>query len=165
MRSCKHYPILLLISSNIAIVLPAAAQPLSEKQISLAIAQEIASAAVEQCRKDGFRVAATVVDRAGRTKVILRDDATGPHTVEASQRKAYTAAVFRVSTLTFAERVKQPAAAGLTNLEGVLALQGGMPIKAGEEVIGAVGVGGAPGGDKDEACAQAGIQKVMDQLR
>jgi uncharacterized protein GlcG (DUF336 family) len=140
------------------------AQVLSEKQISLALAHDIAMAAVDQCRKDGFRVAATVVDRAGRTKVVVRDDGTGPHTVEASQRKAYTAAVFRVPTVSFAERVRQPAAAALINLEHVIALQGGLPIKAGDEVIGAVGVGGAPGGDKDEVCALAGIQKIADQL-
>jgi len=91
-------------------------------------------AAVDQCRKDGFRVAATVVDRAGRTKVVVRDDGTGPHTVEASQRKAYTAAIFRVPTAAFAERVKQPAAAALINLEHVIALQGGVPIKAEDEV-------------------------------
>ena len=111
-----------------------------------------------------FRVAATVVDRAGRTKVVVRDDGTGPHTVEASQRNAYTAAVFRVPTAAFAERVRQPAAAPLINLEHVIALQGGLPIKAGDEVIGAVGVGGAPGGDKDEVCALAGIQRVADPL-
>lgn len=141
------------------------AQVLSEKQISLALAHDIAMAAVDQCRKDGFHVAATVVDRAGRTKVVVRDDGTGPHTVEASYRKAYTAAVFRVPTGAFAERVRQPAAAALIELEQVIALQGGVPIKVGEEVIGAVGVGGAPGGDKDEACASAGIQKVGERLR
>lgn len=138
---------------------------LSEKQISLDLAHDIALAAVEQCRKNGFRVAATVVDRAGQTKVVLRDDGTGPHVVEASRRKAYTAAVFRVPSGAFTERVSNPAVAALTQLRGVIALRGGVPIKAGDEVIGAVGVGGAPGGDKDEACAQAGIQKVADQLR
>jgi uncharacterized protein GlcG (DUF336 family) len=155
----------ILMSCSIPTAGPAAAQVLSEKQVSLAIAHDIAMAAVDQCRKDGFRVAATVVDRAGRTKVVVRDDGTGPHTVEASERKAYTAAVFRVPTGTFAERVKQPAAAALINLDHVIALQGGLPIKAGEEVIGAIGIGGAPGGDKDEVFALAGIQKVADQLR
>ena len=147
-------------------VCPSTAAPvLSEKQISMAIANDMALAAVDQRRKDGFHVAVTVVDRAGRIKVVIRDDGANPHTVEASQRKAYTAAMFRVPTGTFAERVRQPAAAALINLADVIALQGGLPIKAADEVIGAIGVGGAPGGDKDEVCAQAGIHKVADQLR
>jgi uncharacterized protein GlcG (DUF336 family) len=141
-----------------------AQQVLTEKQVSLAIAQEMATAAVEQCRKDGFKVAATVVDRSGNVKVLLRADGTGPHVFEASRRKAYTAAVFRVPTGTFAERVSHPAAASLTQLDSVIALQGGVPIKVGDEVIGAIGVGGAPGGDKDEVCANAGLQKVAEHL-
>jgi len=160
----RHALLAILMSFSVAAGCPAAAQVLNEKQISLALAHDVAMAAVEQCRKDGYRVAATVVDRAGRTKVIVRDDGAGPHTVEASQRKAYTAAMFRVPTVLFAERIKQPAAAALTNLENVIALQGGVPIKAGDEVIGAIGVGGAPGGDKDDVCAQAGIQKIANQL-
>lgn len=141
-----------------------AAEVLSEKQISMALAHDVALAVVDQCRKDGFHVAATVVDRTGGIKVLIRDDGANPHTVEASQRKAYTAALFRVATGTFAERVRQPANAALTSLPNVIALQGGLPIKAGDEVIGAIGVGGAPGGDKDEVCAQAGIHKIADRL-
>jgi len=142
-----------------------AQQVVTERQISVGLAQEIATAALEQCRRDGFKVAVTVVDRSGRIKALLRDDGTGPHTIEASRRKAYTSAVFRVPTGVFAERVSHPAAAALTQLEDVIALQGGVPVKSGDEVIGAVGVGGAPGGDKDEICANAGIQKVADRLR
>ena len=143
-----------------------AQQVLNEKQISLALAQDIAQAAVEQCRKDGFRVVVTVVDRAGRVKAVLRDDGTGPHSLDTSRRKAYTSLTFRTPTGEFAERVQgNPAAAALKDVENVIALRGGLPIKAGDEVIGAVGVGGAPGGDKDEACAQAGIRKVADELR
>ena len=143
-----------------------AQQVLSEKQISLGVAHDVAMAAVEQCRKDGYRVAATVVDRAGRIKAVLRDDGTGPHSLDTSRRKAYTAVTFRTSTGEFAERLQaNPAAAALRDVENVIALRGGLPIKAGDEVIGGIGVGGAPGGDKDEACAQAGIQKVADQLR
>jgi uncharacterized protein GlcG (DUF336 family) len=144
---------------------PAVAQEvLTEKQVSLGLAQEIATAAIAECRKNGYHVAVTVVDRTGQIKVVLRDDGGNPHLVEASQRKAFTAAAFRSPSGAFAERVKNPAAAPLTTINGVIALQGGLPIKAGNEVIGAVGVGGAPGGDKDEACAQAGIQKVADKL-
>jgi uncharacterized protein GlcG (DUF336 family) len=154
-----------ILAASIAISTPGVAEPvISERQISVALAQDIATAAMEQCRKDGFKVAVTVVDRSGRLKVLLRDDGTGPQTIEASQRKAYTSAAFRVPSGTFAERVSHPAAAALIQLENVIALQGGVPVKVGDEVIGAVGVGGAPGGDKDEACANAGIQKVVDRL-
>jgi uncharacterized protein GlcG (DUF336 family) len=145
---------------------PALAQDvLTEKQISLGLAQEIASAAIGECRKNGYHVAVTVVDRGGRIKAILRDDGGNPHLVEASRRKALTAAAFRSSSGAFAERVRNPDSAPLTTIRGVIALRGGLPIKVGNEVIGAVGVGGAPGGDKDEACAQAGIQKVADKLQ
>ncbi len=144
---------------------PAAAQIVTEKQVSAAVAQEIAQAAMMQCRNDGYRVAVTVVDRSGQNKAVLRDDGGNPHLLEASQRKAYTSAMFRAPSGAFAERVQNPAAAALTELDNVIALRGGLPIKVGDEVIGAVGVGGAPGGDKDEACAQAGIQKVADKLR
>jgi uncharacterized protein GlcG (DUF336 family) len=144
---------------------PAQAQVLMEKQISMAIAQEIAAAAVDKCQKDGFKVTATVVDRNGRIKAMLRADGTNPQTIEASQRKAYTAAMFRTTTDAFAERVSKPASAALTQLDGVIALRGGVPIKAGDDVIGAIGVGGAPGGDKDEVCSNAGIQKVIERLR
>jgi uncharacterized protein GlcG (DUF336 family) len=134
--------------------------------MSVAVAQEIAQAAMTQCHSDGYRVAVTVVDRGGQIKALLRDDGGNPHLVEASRRKAYTSAMFRVPSGTFFDRVQQNAgAAALTELDDVIALRGGLPIKVGDEVIGAVGVGGAPGGDKDEACAQAGIQKASDKLR
>jgi uncharacterized protein GlcG (DUF336 family) len=141
-----------------------AQQVLTEKQVSVALAQEIAQAAMTQCHNDGYRVAVTVVDRGGQIKAVLRDDNGSPHLIEASKRKAFTSAMFRSPSGAFAERIQNPALAPLTTLEGVIALRGGLPIKAGDEVIGAVGVGGAPGGDKDEACAQAGIQKVSDKL-
>lgn len=139
---------------------------LMEKQISLQLAQETAMATIEQCRKDGYKVAVTVVDRAGQIKVILRDDGTGPHTVDSSRRKAYTSLTFRVSTSEFAKRLaSNPAAANLKDITDVLVLGGGLPIFSGNEIIGAVGVGGAPGGDKDEACAQAGINKITGKLK
>jgi uncharacterized protein GlcG (DUF336 family) len=146
---------------------PAAAQSvLSEKQISLPLAQEAAAAAIEHCRKDGYKVSVTVVDRDGRVKVVLRDDGTGPHTLDTSRRKAYTSLSFRTSTAEFAKRIAtNPAAAGLKDVDGVITLGGGLPILSGSEVIGAIGVGGAPGGDKDEACSQAGINKIADKLK
>jgi uncharacterized protein GlcG (DUF336 family) len=138
----------------------------SEKQLSLPLAQEAAAAAIDQCRKDGYKVTVTVVDRAGRVKVVMRDDGTGPHTLDTSRRKAFTSLSFKTSSAEFAKRVAtNPEAAGLRDVDGVITLGGGLPILSGVEVIGAIGVGGAPGGDKDEACARAGINKIAEKIK
>ena len=138
----------------------------SEKQISLVLAQETAAAAIERCRKEGYRVAVTVVDRAGQVKATLRDDGAGPHTADTSRRKAYTALTLRAVTSEVVKRIAaNPEAAGLKEVTDVLILGGGIPIRAGTEIIGAVGVSGAPGGDKDEVCGQAGIDKIMPKLK
>lgn len=139
---------------------------LNEKQMSIRLAHEIALGALEQCRNDGWKVAVAVVDRGGQTRVLLRDDGTGPHTTETSRRKAYTAATFRVPTLEFAARIAtNPGAAGLKELPDVTTLGGGVPVRSHGEVIGAVGVSGAPGGDKDDVCAQAGLRRVLEALQ
>jgi uncharacterized protein GlcG (DUF336 family) len=95
----------------------------------------------------------------------LRGDGASPHTLENSQRKAYTARTFRITSGEFAQRVTDNPTSGQANLSGVIAIQGGLPIKLGEAVIGAVGVSGAPGGEKDEACAKAGLDRIADQLK
>jgi uncharacterized protein GlcG (DUF336 family) len=144
----------------------ASAQVLQERNISLAIAQELAQATVEACAAKNFNVAATVVDRAGIVRTMLRADRAGPHTVEASRAKAYTAASARNNTSAIMDSAeKNPAARHLAAIEGFLLLGGGVPVKAGDEVIGAVGVGGAPGGHLDEECANAGIAKVQAKLK
>jgi uncharacterized protein GlcG (DUF336 family) len=139
-----------------------AAGVVQEPSVTLALANEAAMAAVARCRADGFRVAVAVIDRAGNLKAIVRDDGAGLHTTDSARRKAFTSVTFRIPTSTFAERVQQtPALAGF---EGVLALPGGLPIQSGNEVVGAIGVGGAPTGAADAACAQAGIDKIRDRL-
>lgn len=144
----------------------AGAQVLQERNMPLAIAQEIAQATVEACAAKNFNVTATVVDRAGVTRAVLRADRAGPHTVAASRDKAFTAASARNATGAIAEGVeKNPAARNMAAIEGFLLLGGGVPVKVGDEVIGAVGVGGAPGGHLDEECANAGIEKVKAKLR
>jgi uncharacterized protein GlcG (DUF336 family) len=95
----------------------------------------------------------------------LRDDNASPHTFENSQRKAYTARTFRVPSAEFATRMAGDPVKAQLALPGVIALAGALPIKVGDEIIGAVGVSGAPGGEKDEACAKTGIDKVADQLK
>jgi uncharacterized protein GlcG (DUF336 family) len=144
---------------------PAGAQGLvTQKNISLALAQTIANAALAQCQSMGFKVAAAVVDRGGQTIVMLRDDGAGLHTPEGAERKAFTARTFSQPSAAFVKRlVDRPDTVGSRQYSRVLALAGGLPIKAGNEVVGAVGVSGSPG--KDDVCSQAGIDKVADQLK
>jgi uncharacterized protein GlcG (DUF336 family) len=143
---------------------PAGAQVLTQKNVSVAMAQAIANAALAQCQSMGFKVAVAVVDRGGQTIVMLRDDGAGLHTPEGAERKAFTARTFGQPSAAFVQRLKdRPDTAGSVHYTRVLALPGGVPIKAGNEVIGAVGVSGSPG--KDDVCSQAGIDKVADQLK
>ena len=144
---------------------PAGAQGvLTQKNVSLAMAQTIANAALAQCQSMGFKVAVSVVDRGGQAIVMLRDDGAGLHTPEGAERKAFTARTFSQPSAAFVQRLKdRPDTAGSVHYTRVLALPGGLPIKVGNEVIGAIGVSGSPG--KDDVCSQAGIDKVADQLK
>jgi len=138
----------------------------SEKNISLDLANQIAAATVASCQAAGYAVTATVVDRSGGVRSVQRADNAGPHTLAASLQKAYTSASARNNTLAMMEGAqKNPAAANLTDIPGFLLLGGGVPVRVGNDVIGAVGVGGAPGGHLDEQCAVAGIDKVKDLLK
>lgn len=144
---------------------PASAELLTQKLLSAPLALTIAQTAYEACAQQGHHVSVTVVGLEGETLIAVRGDASAPHTFENSQRKAYTARTFRAPSGEFARRVKDNPTTGAVHLSGVIAAQGALPIKIGDAVIGAVGVSGAPGGDKDEACAKAGIDKVADQLK
>jgi len=136
----------------------------TQKNVSLAMAQTIAQAALAQCESMGFKVSAAVVDRGGLTIVMLRGDGAGLHTPEGAERKAYTARTFSQPSADFVKRLSdRPDTVGSRQYTRVLALGGGLPIKAGNEVVGAVGVSGSPG--KDDVCSQAGIDKVANQLR
>lgn len=137
----------------------------AQKNISLGLAQTIANAALAQCESMGFKVSVAVVDRGGMVLVTLHGDGAGLHTNEGAERKAYTARTFGQSSTDVIKRlVERPETAfGTRQYSRVIALPGGIPIKAGNEVIGAVGVSGSPG--KDDICSQAGIDKVADQLK
>jgi uncharacterized protein GlcG (DUF336 family) len=138
----------------------------TEKNISLELANQIATATVAACSASGYAVAATVVDRAGSVRAVQRADNAGPHTLGASLQKAFTSASAKNTTLAMMDGAqKNPAAANLVHIPGFLLLGGGVPVKAGNEVIGAVGVGGAPGGHLDEQCAMTALDKVKDQLK
>jgi uncharacterized protein GlcG (DUF336 family) len=137
---------------------------LTQKNVSLWLANVIATAALEKCVSLGFHVSVAVIDRDGLQIVMLRGDGAGLHTPEGADRKAYTARTYSAPSANFAKRATtEPNYAPATQYTRVLALGGGLPIKAGNEVIGAVGVSGSPG--KDDVCAQAGLDKVADQLK
>jgi uncharacterized protein GlcG (DUF336 family) len=144
---------------------PASAQLLQRKDLSAAMALTIAQTAIATCKTNGYAVSVTVVGRNGETLVQVRGDNTGPHTMENSMRKAYTARTFRIPSGDMVTRVKNDPTLGLIHLSNVIANQGALPIKVGDETIGAAGASGAPGGEKDEACIKAGIDKVADQLK
>jgi uncharacterized protein GlcG (DUF336 family) len=143
---------------------PASAQLVTHKDITAAMAITIAETAIATCKANGYNVSANVVGRNGEVIVAMRGDGTGPHTLENSMKKAYTSKAFRRSSGDFADGVKSYTAAQL-RLTNIVPARGALPIMVGEDAIGAVGVSGAPGGDKDEACAKAGIEKVAGELK
>jgi uncharacterized protein GlcG (DUF336 family) len=141
------------------------AQLLARKDLSAAMALAIAQSTIATCTANGYRVSVTVVGRNGEVLVQVRGDGTGPHTMENSFKKAYTSRTFRIPSGEMAKRFKDNPQLGAIFLTNVTTSQGALPIMLGEEVIGAVGASGAPGGEKDEACVKAGIEKVADQLK
>ena len=128
-------------------------------------ALDLARAALDDCRSRGYQVAVAVVDRFGATQVVLRDELAGAHTPETARRKAWTAVSFRTDTLTLAEVTEAGgAASGIRHVSGAMMVGGGIPVEAAGEMVGGVGVSGAPGGDADAECAAAGIDAVSDLL-
>jgi len=156
-----------VVALALAVSSPAQSQGLvMVRDVSLDMALVIAQTALEHCRKDNYKVGVSVVDRGGHVLVTLRDHGAAHHTVELAQRKAYTSRIFRQTSKEFSQRLRDnPLSAGLGTTSGVVASIGGIPIKVGDETIGGVGVSGAPGGERDEACALAGLAKVADQLK
>ena len=133
----------------------------------LSDAQKAANAALSKCEAGGYRVSVAVVDQSGNLKVLLRGDGAGPHTEDSSFKKAYTSASIRRSTNELAALItKVPTLQALRDMnDNILILGGGLPIKIGETVVGGIGVGGAPGADLDEACAQAGLEALQDETK
>ena len=124
-----------------------------------------AQAALKKCRDDGFQVAVAVVDRSGVAQVVIRDRFAGPHTVRMAVDKAWTAVSFRTSTTELAQAT-QPGSAqsGIRHRPRVAAVAGGLMIEGGGALVGGIGVSGAPGGDRDDLCARAGISAIQDSL-
>ena len=150
---------------TVVLATPAGAQGvLTQKNVSLELARAIADAALAKCRTMGYKIAVSVVDRDGLPVIMMYEEGAGLNTREGSDRKAYTAAAFHAPSAAFVKRMHDnPDSAGSIQYSRVLALAGGLPIKVGNETIGAVGVSGTPG--KDDVCSQAGIDKVADQLK
>lgn len=158
-----------LVASLAALVMLArlaaaqATDPLpSESVLPLDLANKAVLAAVNQCKGDGYKVSAAVVDRAGLVKAHLRGDGAGPHTLDSSRRKAYTAASLREPTSKVVSLVSRNAEVqGLRDMNAdILILGGGLPIRMEGEIVGGIGVGGAPGGALDEGCARAGLEAI-----
>ena len=155
----------MLTIAILAVSAPAFAEGLPvQKMLTLDAARAMADGALEKCRADGYKVTVTILDSGNTLKAYLHDDGASLGTIEIGRMKAFTVVMFgRASgpppNLAPGAPVPPPV------LPGTTALLGGLPIKAGEQLIGAISVSGAPGGDKDTACAQAGLDRVAGLLK
>lgn len=128
-------------------------------------ALKAAQEALARCDKDGYTAAVAVVDRGGHALVLLRNGLAGPHTVRTAIGKAATAVSFRIDTTELARETQSGRpASGIRELPDVVAVGGGLMIRAKGALVGGIGVSGAPGGDADDACAKAGIAAISDDL-
>jgi len=144
---------------------PAGAALIMHKDLSHEMALAVAEGAMQACLAKGYATSAVVVDRDGETLVAMRGDGAGPHTVENARRKAYTANTFKQPTADYAKKLLDPASVAhqQVTLPSIIAIDGGVPIKVGNEVIGAAGLSGSPGIDSE--CVNAGIEKIKEQLQ
>ena len=136
----------------------------TQRSLSLAMAKAIAEGSMAECKAKGYNTSVAVVDRAGQVLVLLRDEQATMQTAEMARRKAYTARMFRATTMDFQKRTSEPGYAAQRDLDDILALGGGVPIKVGDETIGGVGSAGSTQ-ETDDACAKAGVAKVADHLK
>ena len=135
------------------------------KALTPETALKAAQAALAKCRADGYQVSVALVDRSGLVQVVLRDRFAGAHSPETATSKAWTAVSFRTNT-TDLVKITQPGqpSSGIRHLPGVVAVGGGIRIEAAGSIIAGIGVSGAPGGDADDVCANAGIKAIADSL-
>jgi len=156
-----------LLASGVGVILCGGANAqglVMQRNLSLGMAKTIAEATIAECREKGFHTAAVVVDRSGQIIVFLRDEQAAPQVGEMARRKAFTARMFRSTTLEFQKHTMDPAFAAQRNVADILALGGGVPIQVGNEIIGGVGSAGSSQ-EQDDACAKAGVAKVADLLK
>jgi len=155
-----------LATSLILVTAPALAQaPQVEKNVSMALSMAIMQGVLDQRAKDGYKVSVVIIDKGGNVAASVRGDGTPPHTMDFARMKAYTARTRNQTSLATMKQMEDPAFGFLRQIPNVVGVGGGVPIRVGNEVIGGVGVSGAPGGEKDEVCANAGVAKVADALK
>jgi len=163
MKSMKRLMLVAILA--LAPSLASAQAVLNERTLAYGAALEMATTALAACRKEGYKVTITVLNRAGRTAVVLHDDGANPHTIENSLRKAYTSLTYRVPSGEFGKRMAAtPPPHGAMVLDKITSAEGALPIMSNKEVIGSIGISGAPGGHRDAACAQVGIDKIAAGL-
>jgi uncharacterized protein GlcG (DUF336 family) len=143
---------------------------INERQISVDAALVVAQAALTACRAHGSIVTITILDRADRVVLSLRDNGASPHSVEHSLRKAHTALTYNMSSREYGKNaVANPGSAGALHLANITTAAGGLPIRAGDTLVGAIGISGTPGakggGGADEECAKAGLEKIAGGLK
>jgi uncharacterized protein GlcG (DUF336 family) len=153
------------VACTLAAPIPAGAALIMHKELSYDVAKTIAEGALAACAAKGYATSAVVVDRDGETLVALRADNASPHTMENARRKSYTAMTFKQPTAEYAKKLLDPTSVAhqQVTLPNIIAIPGGQPIKAGNVVIGGIGVSGSPGVDDD--CVNAGMDMVKDQLQ
>jgi uncharacterized protein GlcG (DUF336 family) len=154
-----------MMQATFVLVVLALGQSLvTQKSLSLGLAKSMAEAALAECKSKGYNTAVVVVDRAGQPLVALRDENATAQTTEMARRKAYTARMFRMSTLDFQKRTEDPKYTAQRDIADILALGGGVPINVGSDTIGGIASSGSTQ-DQDDACAKAGVAKVADLLK
>lgn len=157
-----------LSAAMLAAVLPSSqlhAELIEHRDLSLSAALAVATAAADHCKAQTYKVSVAVVGREGQIIVHLRGDGSPPHSIENSYRRAYTALTYRQPTANVERRVRKDPSDQLVLLEHIMPARGGLPIIVDGDTLGAVAVSGLPGGDKDEACAKAGLDAAADLLR
>ena len=164
----SFHPLLAVALAMVGLPLSGHAEGLlTTHRISAELASQAAAEVVASCAKQGYAETAVVVDADGVRQAVLRGDRAGSHTLDSAYDKAYTAASFKTDTSALFERSKTvPGFANLfTQLPHLMLFGGGIVIKVGDEVVGAIGGAGAPGANLDDACARAGLDKIRDQLK
>lgn len=163
MRTLRYGVQMLCLGIAVSSSVLADSDVLESRLMTLKLATDIAAAAVKSCRDAGYQVSAVVVDRSGAAQVVMRDVYASRFTVEIAERKANAVVLSGVSSSEF--RVNRAdIVSEMNEVDGILVLDGAVPVRAAGTLLGAVGVSGAPGGDKDEACARAAVASVQERL-
>ena len=159
----QFYVIAVLLLSQLPVHSAVAGDVINVKLMTLELARDIAQGAIDACRKDGYQVSVVVTDRSGRTQIVMRDVFANQYLTELARGKANAVILSNTSSGELRKN-RADIADELNLLDDLLVLDGGLPIQVAGSLIGAVGVSGAPGGDKDAACAQHGIDAVQERL-